>query len=87
MRTIVVYKEMSDHARSVYDFTREFESRTGIEVEEMNPESIEGEAFCRTYDVVEYPTLLVTTDDGVVMNSWQGLPLPTVDNVRGYSER
>lgn len=83
----MIYKENSDHGRTVRDFVHEFESRTNITLEEIDPETRDGEDFCRTYDIVEYPTILVITDDGILQNMWRGLPTPLIDEVRGYCER
>lgn len=80
----VVYKEASDHAREVTMFLRDFEHRTGVELETIDPETRGGADFCRVYDIVEYPTLIATDTTGVVLNSWRGTPLPTIDEVSFY---
>lgn len=84
MKTYIVYKEESDHARTVIDFLRDFERRTSKKIETVNPESREGDATCRTYDIVEYPTIFATDDNGILQTQWRGLPLPTIDEVSYY---
>lgn len=84
MRTIVVYKYESDHAREVLDYLRDFERQTGHKLEEINPETAEGSHFCRTYDIVEYPTLVALSDGGQLQNMWRGRPLPTISEVSYY---
>lgn len=84
MKVVVVYKTESDHARSVTEFLREFYRRTGKTLEEIDPESIDGDSFCRTYDIVEYPSLIALDFDGRVQNLWRGLPLPTINEVSYY---
>ena len=37
--------------------------------------------FCRTYDIVEYPTILALNNDGSVLASWRGKQLPLFDVV------
>mgnify|MGYP000846870555 FL=1 len=84
MRIVMVYKVESDHARMVMTFLQDYHRQTGRSIEEMNPDSREGAAFCRTYDIVEYPTLIATKDDGQVQNIWRGQPLPTISEVSYY---
>lgn len=84
MRTVVVYKYESDHAREVLDYLRDFERQTGHQLEELNPETADGAHFCRTYDIVEYPTLVALSDGGQLQNMWRGRPLPTISEVSYY---
>lgn len=85
MRTFVVYKEQSDHARAVTDFLRDFERQTGHSLETIDPETRDGYATCASYDVVEYPTVVAVDDNGVLQNMWRGLPLPTISEVSYYA--
>lgn len=81
MRVVCVWRDRSDYGRTVEEWLREFERRTGREVENVDPDTREGVSFCRAYDVVEYPTLLALGDDGAVLASWRGKMLPTFDEV------
>lgn len=81
---MVVYKEESDYARSIIDFLRDFERQTGHTLETLNPETAEGEQFCRAYDIVEYPTMVALSEDSALQNTWRGLPLPTISEVSFY---
>lgn len=84
MRVVVVYKEESDHAREVFDYLRDFARQTGHVIEEMDPDSPAGVDFCRTYDIVEYPTVIALSNDGQLQNMWRGRPLPTISEVSYY---
>jgi hypothetical protein len=85
MRVVVVYKNESDHARDVMDFLRDFKRQTGRDLETLEPDSRDGETFCRAYDIVQYPTVIAISDDSVMQNIWTGLPLPTISEVSYYS--
>lgn len=63
------------------EWLREFERRTGREVESVSPDTREGESICNAYDVVEYPTIMVLSNDGAVIASWRGRNLPMFDEV------
>lgn len=84
MKAVVIYKAESDHAREVLDYLRDFERQTGHVLETIDPESRDGAAFCRTYDIVEYPSIVALSDDAVLQNLWRGRPLPTISEVSYY---
>lgn len=84
MRVVIVFKEETDYARQVLDYLRDFSRQTGHELETLDPDTPEGTDFCRAYDIVEYPTMIAISDDGVMQNQWNGLPLPTVSEVSFY---
>jgi hypothetical protein len=84
MKTYVIYKDASDHARPVIEFLREFYRQTGKQLDVIDPETREGDAFCRTYDIVEYPSLVALDANGMVQQLWRGLPLPRISEVSYY---
>lgn len=84
MKVMVVYKTESDHARVVTDWLRDFRRQTGKVLEEVDPETREGAAFCRAYDIVEYPSLIALDDSSVLQMLWRGPLLPTISEVSYY---
>lgn len=84
MQVAVVYKYESDHAREVLDYLRDFENQTGHKLEEIDPDTAAGAFTCKTYDIVEYPTIIATSNDGQLQNMWRGRPLPTISEVSYY---
>ncbi|HEV7951985.1 MAG TPA: hypothetical protein VGO98_01280 [Candidatus Saccharimonadales bacterium] len=84
MKAVVIYKVESDHAREVIDYLRDFTRQTGHELETIDPDMRDGGDFCRTYDIVEYPSIAALSDDGVLQNLWRGRPLPTISEVSYY---
>lgn len=82
----MVYKVESDHARAVIDYLRDFKRQTGKDLEEIDPDTREGTALCRTYDIVEYPTIVALDDSGILQNMWKGQPLPTISEVSYYAQ-
>lgn len=84
MGVVVIYKNVSEHARVVEEFLHDFEKRTSVKLETIDPESRHGVDICKVYDVIEYPTIIATTEDGVLRHSWRGVPLPLIDEVSYY---
>ncbi|MEO7904956.1 MAG: hypothetical protein ABIR91_04140 [Candidatus Saccharimonadales bacterium] len=84
MRTVIVFKEESDHAREVISYLRDFARQTGHILETINPDTRDGSAFCRVHDIVEYPSVVALNDNGGMQNLWRGTPLPTISEVSFY---
>ena len=84
MRVVVIYKRESDYGREVSEYLTDFTRQTGHELETMNPDTREGADFCRTYDIVEYPTIIALDPNGALQNLWRGRPLPTISEVSYY---
>ncbi len=84
MRVVIVYKDLSDHAREVTDYLRDFERQTGRTIETIDPDARDGASFCRVYDIVEYPSVVALSDEGQLQNLWRGRPLPTISEVSYY---
>lgn len=84
MRLRLIHRERSDYAAAVRDFTRNLQIGNPVEIEELDPDTAEGSEICRLYGVVQYPAVLVTTDEGALSFMSQGLPLPLVREVKYY---
>lgn len=85
MRVVVVTKDNTEYARTVETFLGDMARQTGKVLETLDPDTSEGTGFCRTYDIVEYPTIVALTDEGRLLQLWRGLPLPTISEVSYYA--
>ncbi|MES2876387.1 MAG: hypothetical protein V4678_02850 [Patescibacteria group bacterium] len=85
MKVIIVYRSASEYGRAVEEYLRDFSRRTSGTIETLDPDSLEGASLCRTYDIVEYPTVVALSDDGQMQSSWRGLPLPTISELSYYT--
>lgn len=84
MRVVVVSKDNTDYARDVATFLDDFARQTGHALNRLDPDSLEGDSFCRAYDIVEYPTVIALNNDGQVQQMWRGSTLPTISEVSYY---
>ncbi len=84
MRLTVLFREHSEHARAVSEFvemlSRRYPGRTATL---LDIDTREGAAEASLHGVVQYPAFIVTSFDGVVIQQWEGLPLPLIDEVAG----
>ena len=85
MRVVVIAKDNTDYSRSVSTFINDFTRQTGHDLELLDPDSLDGEALCRAYDIVEYPTIIALTDGGQLQQMWRGTMLPTISEVSYYA--
>lgn len=83
----VVYRFQGEYARRIDEYLHDFQRRTGQSIERLDPDTPEGASLCRLYDIVEYPTILATSEDGQLRNMWRGVALPTIDEVSYYVQR
>ncbi len=84
MRVVVIARDATDYARSVQMFLDDFARQTGRSLEVLDPDSGEGESFCRAYDIVQYPTVIALSESGHMQNIWAGPELPTINEVSYY---
>ena len=67
-------------------FVHELERRyASIKPEVMEYDQSEGANLAKTYDITTQPSLLVLRNDGQLIQMWQGLPLPLIDEVASYA--
>lgn len=85
MSTMIFYRERSEYGREVAAYLDDFERQTSKSMEVIDPDSPRGADLCRIYDIVEFPTIITTTDDGQLRYMWRGLPLPLIDQVSYYA--
>lgn len=88
MKALVLYRSRSDHGRKVDEFARDYQRRTGKELDLMEIDTRDGQAKAKVYDITQYPAVLaVKESDGQLLQLWQGLPLPTINDISYYDER
>lgn len=84
MKVVAVFREMSEHGRAMEEFLRDFSRQTGRTIETLDPDTKQGIGFCKTYDIVQYPTLIALSDDSIMRQMWPGMPLPLISEVSFY---
>lgn len=85
MKVLVLYRPNSQHGRMVEEFIRDYQ-RAGHSgrIEALNIDTRDGSAMASLYDVVQYPSIMVTREDGSIVQSWQGEILPLQNEVASY---
>jgi hypothetical protein len=84
MKTVLLYRPNSEHETLVTGYLRDFKMRTGKDLPTLDVDSPEGSQLCDLYEIMQYPAILVTDDNGVMQNLWIGEPMPKFDEVSYY---
>lgn len=85
MRAIVYYRKNTDYARDALNFVEELKRRyPDKKIITKDVDTRDGYAEATLYDIVRYPSVVVSSDDGKVMNVWQGDPLPLQNEIISY---
>lgn len=85
----MVYRPNSEHARMVDDFLRDLERMSPGQnrIEAVNVDTREGIAIATLYDVMQYPKVMVTSDDGRVVRDWDAGSMPLLSDVSYYANQ
>jgi hypothetical protein len=84
MKALLLYRPNSEHSTMVEDYLRDFKVQTGKTLETLDVDSPEGIELCKVHEIMEYPAVLVTDDDGHQLNLWTGTQLPRFGEVSYY---
>jgi len=85
MRVAVLYHPKGEHGGVVEDYARDFERHSpGKKLDLVSLETIEGSEMAKLYDVVRYPAVLATADDGHLLQLWQEDTLPLMRDLDYY---
>ena len=84
MKTLLLYRPNSEHERQALNYLRDFTAQTGKTLPTLNPDTPEGTDVCRLYDILQFPTILVTDAEGHMQNLWTGERLPTFSELSYY---
>lgn len=87
VKLLVLYRPDSEHSTDVESFVRDFQRQyeLGHKIELLSLNTRDGAATASLYDVMTYPAILALANDGSVLNMWQGMPMPLMDEVAGYA--
>lgn len=87
MKLTILWNEQTDYAREVREWKRDFVADTGKEaIIDLDPETLDGERFAQTYDILQHPAVVVTDEDGRLIQMWKGTPMPQIDEVSYFAK-
>ena len=85
MKTTLLYSKNSDNQTAFVDFERRYLQETGKEILKYDKDTVDGAAIAALYDILRFPSLFITRDDGTLIQLWN-TDLPQLSEVL-YMER
>lgn len=87
MKVLVLYRPVSEHATTVETFVRDMQRLHDMDgkIELVSADTRNGAELAKLYDIWSFPTIVAITDEGQMLNIWQGEPLPLMDEVTAYA--
>lgn len=80
----MLYRPNSEHERRALDYLRDFTAQTGKKLPTLDPDSREGADVCRLYDIMQFPAILATDNEGHLQSLWVGDVMPTFSELSYY---
>ncbi|HSX43040.1 MAG TPA: hypothetical protein VLF59_03040 [Candidatus Saccharimonadales bacterium] len=88
MKVLVLYRPNSEFSRTVEEFVQELQTRHNLDekhLQVIDYDSREGAATASMYDLMRQPAVLVVSDQGGYIKSWEGETLPVTQEVASYT--
>lgn len=88
MKVLIFYRLKSEQARLVEEFIHEFGRRyPHHELTIVDVDSPKGSVDAELYDIVQYPTVLATTDAGATLQRWDSGMMPLLNEVAYFANQ
>lgn len=84
MHLVIYYRKNSSHSREVERFINDLRMIKRIEPKIKDIDATESQITMRTYDITQYPVIIVRLESGQVQKIWQGTSMPLLNEVSGY---
>lgn len=85
MKAQLLYRTNSEGERLAREFAGDYERQTGQKIDAIDVDTPEGQQLVQLYDIVSYPAIIARTDDGTLLQLWQGEPMPRISEVNYYA--
>jgi hypothetical protein len=84
MKVAVLYRSNSEQERVVLEFEHDYQKQTGRSLSLYDLNTQDGWNLAKLYDITMYPAVVATSDDGQMLQMWQGENLPLLNEVMYY---
>jgi len=84
MKASILYRPNSEFARAVEEYAHDFKRSKGRDIDLVDLNTRDGASMATLYGIMQFPSVLITRDDGQVVKDWQGEHLPLMSELAGY---
>lgn len=85
MKVVMLYRPNTEYSRKVEEFAHDLEREHQARIDLQSLDTRDGSSLASLYDVMQYPAILVLSDDGSLLREWQGTNLPLKSEVSYYT--
>ena len=87
MKVLVLYQPRSEHRIVIEELIHEYKRLyPGSTLEVLDVDQPDGIAMAKLYGAMRYPSLLVLSEDGSLIQNWEGDDaLPRLDEINYYA--
>ena len=85
MKTVILYRPQSEHARAVEEFAHDIERQQNIHPQLLDVDTPGATALVDLYGITSYPAVIVTREDGQLIQLWAGDQLPLMQEVAAFA--
>lgn len=85
MKVYIIDRTPSQQRLAVAELTKRMDEER-FPYQRLDADAKEATSFLELYDIVDFPAVVVTADDGQLQHSWQNT-LPRYEDVSGYVPR
>ena len=82
----VLYHPNTDHEPLIRDLTFNYKRQTNKDLNTLSLETVEGAEMAKLYDITRYPAIVARRQDGELLKTWEGEPLPLINEISYYDE-
>ena len=87
MRVFCLYRPNTEHERSVIEFNTELKRRYNTEIEMFSMDTVEGDRLASTYDILQFPSVVVVDSTGTLHQLWDSGVMPLINEVHYYLDQ
>lgn len=86
MKILFLYRPNAEFATTTEQYIEEYKKHhDSTNLETLDVDSTEGITLAGIYDIMEFPAVIVSDDNGTMQKIWQGQDLPLMDEVAAYA--
>lgn len=87
MKVFCLNRPNGEFDTPIAELNRELMRRINKELPVVSVDTVEGDSLARVYDVTQYPAVVVTSDSGELVHSWQEGSLPLINELSYYLDQ
>lgn len=81
MKVMILYRPNSEQARLVEEYVRDIDRQQNVQIQLVDVDTPAGRTMMTLYDITRHPALVVSREDGQLVQLWVDEQLPLMQEV------